>query len=203
MFFQVSFRFPYIRWNCLIAMRFAEEHRLQKPNDERCLRLMEHSARKVLESFDDCFLAYGQSDEFSFVLRKQTNIFNRRKSKILSCVVSLFSSSFVFHWKTFFEDTELQYPPTFDGRVVVYPSEQTLRDYLSWRQVDCHINNQYNTCFWLLVQNGATPKEAYETLKVRLCIAMFCFSYLNTTRVPCLTSKTSFFSRNLASITPT
>jgi len=48
MFFQVSFRFPYIRWNCLIAMRFAEEHRLQKPNDERCLRLMEHSARKVL-----------------------------------------------------------------------------------------------------------------------------------------------------------
>jgi len=28
--------------------RFAEEHRLQKPNDERCLRLMEHSARKVL-----------------------------------------------------------------------------------------------------------------------------------------------------------
>lgn len=145
--------------------RFAEEHRLQKPNDERCLRLMEHSARKVLESFDDCFLAYGQSDEFSFVLRKQTNIFNRRKSKILSCVVSLFSSSFVFHWKTFFEDTELQYPPTFDGRVVVYPSEQTLRDYLSWRQVDCHINNQYNTCFWLLVQNGATPKEAYETLK--------------------------------------
>jgi hypothetical protein len=59
--------------------RFAEEHRLQKPNDERCLRLMEHSARKVLESFDDCFLAYGQSDEFSFVLRKQTNIFNRRK----------------------------------------------------------------------------------------------------------------------------
>ncbi|EME32180.1 tRNA(His) guanylyltransferase [Galdieria sulphuraria] len=86
-------------------------------------------------------------------------------SKILSCIVSLFSSAFVFYWKTFFEDMEMKYPPSFDGRVIIYPSEQTLRDYLSWRQVDCHVNNQYNTCFWLLVQNGATPKEAYETLK--------------------------------------
>lgn len=32
---------------------------------------------------------------------------------------------------------QLQYPPTFDCRLVCYPSEKNLRDYLSWRQADC------------------------------------------------------------------
>eukprot|EP00871_Galdieria_phlegrea_P005899 jgi/Galph1/797/GphlegSOOS_G5556.1 len=146
--------------------KFSEDHEFQKPNDERCLRLMEQSAAKVLENFDDCILAYGQSDEFSFILRRDTNIFNRRESsKILSCIVSLFSSSFVYYWKQFFEEIDLKYPPSFDARVVVYPSEKSLRDYLSWRQVDCHINNQYNVCFWSLVQNGMSPNEAYTLLK--------------------------------------
>lgn len=27
--------------------------------------------------------------------------------------------------------------PSFDGRAVCYPSVQNLRDYMSWRQVDC------------------------------------------------------------------
>ena len=31
--------------------------------------------------------------------------------------------------------------PSFDARTVLYPNDQTLRDYLSWRQADCHINN--------------------------------------------------------------
>ncbi|XP_042555545.1 probable tRNA(His) guanylyltransferase isoform X3 [Dipodomys spectabilis] len=56
--------------------------------------------------------------------------------------------------------------PGFDGRVVVYPNNQTLKDYLSWRQVDCHINNLYNTVFWALVQQaGLTPVQAQERLK--------------------------------------
>lgn len=33
----------------------------------------------------------------------------------------------------------LQYAPVFDGRVVSYPTDENLRDYLSWRQVDCKI----------------------------------------------------------------
>lgn len=31
-----------------------------------------------------------------------------------------------------------------------------MRDYVSWRQVDVHVNNQYNTCFWALVQSGVS-----------------------------------------------
>ncbi|KAL6171242.1 tRNA-His guanylyltransferase [Exserohilum turcicum] len=37
---------------------------------------------------------------------------------------------------------------------------------MSWRQVDCHINNLYNTTFWTLVQQGGMgTREAEERLK--------------------------------------
>ena len=52
-------------------------------------------------------------------------------------ISSQFSSSYVFYWKEFFGDQPLLYPPSFDGRVVLYPTNQNLRDYLSWRQADC------------------------------------------------------------------
>ncbi|XP_069755143.1 probable tRNA(His) guanylyltransferase isoform X3 [Narcine bancroftii] len=87
-------------------------------------------------------------------------------NKFISHVVSQFSSSFVFYWEDFFKDQSLLFPPGFDGRVVLYPSNQNLRDYLSWRQADCHINNLYNTTFWALVQQGGlSNREAEEKLK--------------------------------------
>ena len=87
-------------------------------------------------------------------------------SKISTTIVSYFASSYVFHWLTFFPDTPLKYPPTFDGRIVLYPTNRNLRDYLSWRQADCHINNLYNTCFWSLVHSGATTADAEKKLCV-------------------------------------
>ncbi|XP_053092571.1 probable tRNA(His) guanylyltransferase isoform X2 [Pangasianodon hypophthalmus] len=53
----------------------------------------------------------------------------------------------------------------FDGRVVLYPTNRNLKDYLSWRQADCHINNLYNTAFWTLVQKGGlSTAQAEERL---------------------------------------
>ncbi|KAL9013931.1 MAG: hypothetical protein Q9173_001396 [Seirophora scorigena] len=88
-------------------------------------------------------------------------------SKILTTVVSTFTSYYIHLWASCFLDKPLSSPiPSFDGRVVQYPSFQNLRDYLNWRQVDCHINNLYNTTFWALVQKeGMLPTEAEETLK--------------------------------------
>ena len=87
-------------------------------------------------------------------------------SKIVSTITSVFTSCFAFHWAAFFPDTPLQYPPAFDGRVVLYPTQRILRDYLCWRQADCHINNLYNTVFWALVQDaGLTKMDAQERLK--------------------------------------
>jgi len=80
----------------------------------------------------------------------------------------------------------LKYPPSFDGRIVLYPTEKAVRDYFSWRQADseylslesfprelesvhriAHINNLYNTAFWALVQGGKqTAVQAHEALRV-------------------------------------
>ena len=56
----------------------------------------------------------------------------------MTTVVSLFASMYVMQWPQYFPASmPLQYPPAFDSRVVLYPTNTNLRDYLSWRQVDC------------------------------------------------------------------
>lgn len=111
----------------------------------------------------------------SFLIRRKSNLYSRRESKLVSLLVSLFTSAFVYHWSTYFpppsagaaptgasasagdplaypasfdllvdavqpptaaDAGKLLYPPTFDGRVVCYPSEKEVRDYFAWRQVD-------------------------------------------------------------------
>ncbi|XP_036170470.1 probable tRNA(His) guanylyltransferase isoform X2 [Myotis myotis] len=147
--------------------RFSEKHSFAKPNDIRALHLMTKCAQTVMEELEDIVIAYGQSDEYSFVFKRKSNWFKRRASKFMTHVASQFASSYVFYWRDYFEDQPLLYPPGFDGRVVVYPNNQTLKDYLSWRQADCHINNLYNTVFWALVQqSGLTPAQAQERLQV-------------------------------------
>lgn len=101
----------------------------------------------------------------------------------MTTIVSTFTSYYVHLWPQFFPDTPLSPPlPSFDGRAVQYPSVQNLRDYLSWRQVDCeysrlnstllvesqnwrypgHINNLYNTTFWALIQMGGMDNKSAE-----------------------------------------
>ncbi|XP_053321661.1 probable tRNA(His) guanylyltransferase [Spea bombifrons] len=146
--------------------RFAENHNFTKPNDVRALQLMNRCAQNVMNELDNICLAYGQSDEYSFVFHKKSNWYKRRASKFMTHVVSQFAASYVFYWKEFFPDQPIQYPPGFDGRVVLYPTEQNLKDYLSWRQADCHVNNMYNMVFWSLVQKGGlTPAQAQDRLR--------------------------------------
>lgn len=126
---------------------------------------MSYAATKVMKEFNEIVVAFGQSDEYSFVLHKSAEVYNRRASKILSCINSLFTSSYVFHWPEFFTNKKLLYPPSFDARIVLYPSDENMRDYLGWRQADTHINNLYNTVFWKLVLDGGlTNTEAQEKL---------------------------------------
>ena len=61
-----------------LVYRFAEQHGFTKPNDNRALGLMTRSARSVMEELDDIVIAYGQSDEFSFVFKRSTTWFKRR-----------------------------------------------------------------------------------------------------------------------------
>ncbi|KAF2476112.1 Thg1-domain-containing protein [Lindgomyces ingoldianus] len=143
--------------------KLTTKYKFAKPNDRRALDLMNAAAEAVMKELPDLVLAYGNSDEFSFVFHKDCVLFERRASKLTTTVVSTFTSCYTFFWPTYFPDSPLTPPlPSFDGRAVCYPSDQNLRDYMSWRQVDCHINNLYNTTFWALVQQGNMDARSAE-----------------------------------------
>jgi tRNA(His) guanylyltransferase len=117
---------------------------------------MNRAATHVVQSIPEITIAYGVSDEYSFVLHRGTTLFERRKDKIVTTVVSSFTAAYVLGWNECFLQKEegdlgstgegpakaapaltMEMLPTFDGRAVCYPSWENLRDYLSWRQVDC------------------------------------------------------------------
>lgn len=144
-------------------------------------------------------------------MHPKSNLYGRRNSKLVSSVVSIFTAYYVTSWSEIFPDKPLGrvpdrrtgWPrttgalPTFDGRAVVYPTRQNLRDYLSWRHVDCsfpfcllhgrsrwylgeadagatgHINNLYNTTFWALVQKGGmSNRDAEKELLVSFSLSL-------------------------------
>lgn len=144
--------------------KFTSDHHYSKPNDPRGLSLMSKAASEVCKSVPGFVLAYGQSDEYSLVLHKDSNLYSRRLQKIITTVVAEFAAAFVMYWREWF-DLPMVRAPSFDARAVMYPSEDTLMDYLRWRQADCHINNLYNTCFWKLVESGETEGNAHLRLK--------------------------------------
>lgn len=58
--------------------KFTNKHNFVKPNDSRALNLAVCAAKRVMKQNNEILLAYGQSDEFSFVFRRYTELFNRR-----------------------------------------------------------------------------------------------------------------------------
>lgn len=142
--------------------QFSKRYNFDKPNDKAALTCMNKAAEGVLRNVQDIFMAYGQSDEFSFAFLKETNLFERRASKLISTVVSTFTAHYISAFGTI-NNLDPNFLPTFDARTVLYPDLQTLRDYFAWRQVDCHINNLYNTTFWTLVLKGNVSPNDAET----------------------------------------
>lgn len=148
--------------------KFSEHYNFDKPNDVRALGVMNKTAEVMLRQFPDIVLAYGDSDEYLFLLRRDCELFERREMKLVSTFASTMSVHYVLQWNLEFPEKPItdERVPTFDARAVTYPNEKTVRDYFSWRQVDCHINNLYNTTFWALIQKcGMTPAESENSLK--------------------------------------
>ncbi|XBJ15700.1 hypothetical protein VPH35_007523 [Triticum aestivum] len=138
--------------------RFSKIHAFEKPNDESALRLMNACASSILEEFPDIVFSYGVRASLADPLKEP-------KLKILSLCVSYITPVYVMKLKDFFPNKELREAPYFDGRVVCYPNMKTIRDYLAWRQLDCHNRIQYKTCFWMLVKSRKGENEAYDMLK--------------------------------------
>lgn len=147
---------------------FSKYYNFAKPNDERALKLMNAAAKNVFMQYkQEMICAYGESDEYSFILKRDTKLFNRRRDKISTLFVSLFTANYVSLWNLFFPDVVLHHKhlPYFDSRCVCYPNLTVVKDYLSWRFVDTHINNLYNTVFWyLIIKCGLTPQESEQKL---------------------------------------
>jgi tRNA(His) guanylyltransferase len=68
-----------------LLIRFCDEHKFEKPNDLRAIKLMNIAALNVIDTFNDIFISYGQSDEYSFAFRRDSKLYNRRGEKILTC----------------------------------------------------------------------------------------------------------------------
>uniref|UniRef100_A0A3Q2QEU7 Probable tRNA(His) guanylyltransferase n=1 Tax=Fundulus heteroclitus TaxID=8078 RepID=A0A3Q2QEU7_FUNHE len=96
--------------NCYIVVRldgrnfhkFAEQHRFAKPNDDRALGLMSRSARSVMEELEDVVVAYGQSDEFSFVFKRTSTWFKRRARYSSHSLALSYTSQQWFCFTSFF-----------------------------------------------------------------------------------------------------
>lgn len=147
--------------------QFSATYSFEKPNDIRALHVMNRAARALMAAFPDVQMAYGDSDEYSFLLRKKCVLFERREMKLVSTFAASMLAHYMHEWQKEFPEKPLDAArlPTFDARAVVYPNEAVVRDYFSWRQADCHINNLYNTTFWTLVEKGGlTPQEAENRL---------------------------------------
>ncbi|QKX61872.1 uncharacterized protein TRUGW13939_09028 [Talaromyces rugulosus] len=148
--------------------RLSDKYGFEKPNDRRALDLMNAAAVVVMKDLPELSIAYGVSDEYSFAFHPSCQLFDRRSAKLVSTIVSGFTAAYVMQWPAYFPDKPLEISslPTFDGRAVLYPNARIFRDYMSWRQVDCHINNLYNTTFWSLVlKGGMTNIEAEKELQ--------------------------------------
>ncbi|GAB0133952.1 transcriptional activator [Epichloe bromicola] len=173
--------------------KMCAKYGFEKPNDRRALDLMNAAAKAVVTDLPEAMIAYGVSDEYS---------------KLVSTIVSTFTANYVYSWPTCFPGTPLSFPlPTFDGRAVCYPSLQNLRDYLSWRQVDCHINNLYNTTFWSLIQlGGLDNKEAEKILAGTLAAEkneiLFSKFHINYNNEPEIFKKGSVIFRDYELVDP-
>lgn len=67
----------------LLFLRFTEEHDFIKPNDIRGIDLMNDAAISVMKEFKDIVIAFGESDEYSFVFKRDTDLWNRRSELVV------------------------------------------------------------------------------------------------------------------------
>lgn len=147
--------------------KFSDYYEFEKPNDVLALEIINKSALKLMQTIPDIIMAFGDSDEYSFLLKKDCELFERREFKLVTTFASTFSAYYQYFWTQLNPSKPLNVDrlPTFDARAIVYPNDANVIDYFSWRQADCHINNLYNTTFWALVcKGGMTTKEAENRL---------------------------------------
>ena len=97
--------------------KFTDDHDFEKPNDRAGLDLMNEAAIAVMNEFSELLMAFGESDEYSFVFARDSDVYDRRISKIESTIASIFTATYVYRFEKIMK-RELKYLPAFDARLV-------------------------------------------------------------------------------------
>lgn len=109
-----------------------------KPFDFRLMEWMDYAAKRLCAQVSGCRLAYGQSDEYSFLLTDFATPhteawFDGNIQKIVSVSASIFTQAFN-------EKSSNAGPATFDARVFTIPDKTEVENYFIWRQQDATRN---------------------------------------------------------------
>lgn len=153
--------------NCYIAVRvdgraFRMEVKrmgLKRPFDKKLRRAMCFAAKEVMKDFGALF-AYIESDECTFLFPKNFSMFDRRHEKLVSLIAAKMSAYFnKISWVR-----NSNTVPIFDARIMVLPSRADVIRCFQHRQMDSHRNCISSYCFWKLVQEGVSAKEAQKLM---------------------------------------
>lgn len=115
--------------------------KLARPYDQPLADSLDEAARALCAEIEGCRFAYGQSDEYSFLLTDFDSEhakmwFDGNVQKMVSVSASIFTAAFA-----------RAYPATpgrlavFDSRVLLIPQRAEVEKYFVWRQLDASANS--------------------------------------------------------------
>lgn len=112
---------------------------LERPYSRRLADALDRAALELCQEMIGCRFAYGQSDEYSFLLtdfeREDAALwFDGNVQKMVSVSASLFTAAF----NRAFEPDK---PAAFDSRVMVISQRSEVENYFLWRQLDASANS--------------------------------------------------------------
>ena len=133
-----------------------EVHRFAHPFDERFRDLMVATTTHLLDRGLKIVYGYTQSDEISLLLHPDDDSFGRKTRKLISILAGEASAKF---------SLLLGDLGVFDGRGSELPAADLVVDYFRWRQEDAHRNAINGHCYWLLRDQGLSPRTAHARLR--------------------------------------
>lgn len=112
---------------------------LERPYSRKLADAMDESALALCQEMMGCRFAYGQSDEYSFLLtdndsEKSPMWFDGNLQKIVSVAASVFTAAFAREFPS-------PKPASFDCRALVIALASEVEKYFDWRQLDASANS--------------------------------------------------------------
>jgi len=132
-----------------------ETHNFNTPFDITFRDMMVETVQHLMDCGFNVLYGYTQSDEISLLIHRDDNTFGRKLRKFNSVLAGETSAKF---------SLLLGAIGTFDCRISQLPTARLVVDYFRWRQQDSHRNALNAHCYWMLRDEGQSPKQATNQL---------------------------------------